>query len=263
MVRPPSACGSCGAQLRPWHNIPLLSYLLQRGKCRFCKAKYSARYFVVELAAALMSLALFVRYVQTPLLAGGAPYPMMFAVMLAFALVLVVTAYIDLDFWIVPTQLTWTMTVVGLACAAWDETWLGVSFAAAAGTAAVTYAIFWSLRWVYLRFRGLEGFGLGDTKLLVMVAAVLGPQGLVFTVGAGAVQGLMVSVPLLLRGKSIANSNLHDVHGDDPTLGSPNESGLMPQYVPFGPFLALAALEYVFLRELLDAWVRDWVSGAW
>jgi leader peptidase (prepilin peptidase)/N-methyltransferase len=72
-------------------------------------------------------------------------------------------------------------------------------------------------------------------------------------VGAGAVQGLLVSVPLLLAGRRVANTELHEVHGDDPELPPEDVDGAVTaRRVPFGPFLAIAALEYVLLRDTID-----------
>ena len=114
--------------------------------------------------------------------------------------------------------------------------------------------LFGGLRWVYIRFRGIEALGLGDAKLLLMLGPWLGPMGLVWTIGAGAVQGLLVSVPLAASGRSMASRPLEEVAGDDPLL-APEEGDdgrIMAQRVPFGPFLAVAALEWITLRELIE-----------
>src|SRR5690606_39513162 len=103
------------------------------------------------------------------------------------------------------------------------------------------------------------GLGLGDAKLLLMVGAFTGPVGLAWTLGAGALQGLLISIPLLRSGKQVANSDLQEVHGDDPTLGEDDPDRLLGQRVPFGPFLALAALEFVLLRDTLALWARGWL----
>ena len=85
-----------------------------------------------------------------------------------------------------------------------------------------------------------------------MVGAFCGAQGLVWTIAAGAIQGLLVAVPLLILGKRLATSDLQEVHGDDPELGADGE-GVMGARVPFGPFLAIAAFEYMLIPEQIAA----------
>ena len=82
-----------------------------------------------------------------------------------------------------------------------------------------------------------------------------------FTVGAGAVQGLVVSVPMLLRKQPVANADLHELHGDDPELGEDDPDSVLRQRVPFGPFLALAAMEFVLLRRVIEEAAAWWAGG--
>ncbi|HLT39741.1 MAG TPA: hypothetical protein VK034_25840, partial [Enhygromyxa sp.] len=103
---------------------------------------------------------------------------------------------------------------------------------------------------------------LGDGKLLLMIGIFGGPMAVAWALGAGAVQGLLVSVPMLLVGRSPANSELTEVHGDDPTLGEEDpDAGVMGRRVPFGPFLALAGLEWVLLRRQIEGLFLWMVGG--
>jgi leader peptidase (prepilin peptidase)/N-methyltransferase len=129
---------------------------------------------------------------------------------------------------------------------------LGVGVVEAAAAGAVGYLLVAGLRWVYLRFRGLEALGLGDGKLLLMIGAFCGARGLIWALAAGAIQGLIVAVPALLLGKKIATTDLQEVHGDDPELGEDAE-GVMGARVPFGPFLAIAAFEYILIPDQIEA----------
>jgi leader peptidase (prepilin peptidase)/N-methyltransferase len=175
---------------------------------------------------------------------------------------LLVITYTDLDLWIIPNEVVLPVGVIGLVAAAWEPSWLGVEFADAALAAALGYGLIASVRWIYLRWRGIEALGLGDGKLLFMVGAFAGVRGLVWTIGAGAVQGLLVSVPMLLMGRRIASTALEDVHGDDPELGKEDpDAGVMGVRVPFGPFLALAAFELVLLRRQLEG-LWAWMMGS-
>jgi len=263
VVRPRSRCGSCGTQLTALDNIPILSYLLLRGKCRHCGAPYAIRYLVVEVIAGVLSFALFIQLVQLPLISGSNDVvtPLLsWGLWFFFALSLVVITFIDLDVWIIPNVIVLPMAVLGLGVAWAAPDVLGVPGLEATIAGAVGYGLFWSIRLLYLKFRGIEGLGLGDAKLLLMVGAFQGLPGLVWCIGAGAVQGLLISVPMMLLGKRVANSSLHDVHGDDPELGEPEPEGLGMQSVPFGPFLALAAMEYVLLRPQLDGLIEALVT---
>lgn len=260
-----SRCGHCEAQIAWYDNIPLVSYLLLRGRCRQCKTRFSARYFVVELVGGVLSFALYMMHVVVPLMAGGGTDGLFaWQLWFVFSMALVVVTYVDLDAWIIPDEVVLPVGVVGLIVAGLRPAWLGVSLVEGLVAGLVGWALVAGLRWLYLKTRGIEALGLGDGKLLFMVGAFTGPFGLVWTLGAGALQGLLVSIPTLAFGGRIANSELEDVHGDDPELGQEDpDDGVMGQRVPFGPFLALAAFELVLLRPQLER-VFDWLLyGVW
>lgn len=274
VVRPRSKCSACGHAISGFDNVPVLSYLLLRGKCRHCKAPFSPRYLMVELLAGMLSFATFMTAVHVPLVAGEAGDLIAWQLAFLVCLALLVVVFVDLDHWIIPDAIVLPMTAIGIVVAillpetrgdaqttAGMPSWLAAVLAAGAG-----YGLFAGIRWLYLRTRGIEALGLGDAKLLAMVGAWTGPVGLCWCVGAGAVQGLIVAVPMLLLGKSIANVDLHEAHGDDPllgndTLGGPNdERPVMGRHVPFGPFLGIAALEYVLLGPQIDGLLL-WIVG--
>lgn len=255
VVRGRSRCGSCGAGVRWYDNIPVVSYLLLRGACRSCKARFSARYLVVELSGGVLSLAIYMKVVVAPLLLGdGSASLFRWLALFSLALALVIIIFIDIDYWFIPDEIVLPGVLVGLGAA-----YLGLSAAPqvwwhglAAG--AVGLGLFAGLRWLYIRFRDMEALGLGDAKLLLMLGPWLGPMGLVWTIGAGAVQGILVSVPLAVTGRSMATRSLEEVAGDDPLLAvsEDDEDRVMAQRVPFGPFLAVAALEWILLRETIE-----------
>jgi leader peptidase (prepilin peptidase)/N-methyltransferase len=272
IVRPRSRCPGCGTTLGAIENVPILSYLVLRGKCRHCGEPIALRYLVVELLAGLLGFATYMRTVHLPLVEGGAPQLGAWMLVFAFCLALLVVVFVDLDLWIIPDAVVLPMTVVGLVAAAVVPQWLGVDLVPAAIAAASGYLAFAGIRWLYLKWRGIEALGLGDAKLLAMVGAFAGPVGVAWCIGAGALQGLVVAVPMLLTGRRLANTDLHDVHGDDPELGPRSaaqfddddsesdgehdggeDDRLMGRHVPFGPFLALAALEYILLKDAIDA----------
>jgi leader peptidase (prepilin peptidase)/N-methyltransferase len=260
-VRPRSRCPHCEHPVAAWDNIPVVSFLVLRGRCRHCKEPLSLRYLVVELLCGILSFALYMQFVYVPLLEGKTGDPIAWALWLAFGIALLVVTYIDLDFWIIPPVIVLPLAGVGIVAAVLDPSVLGVPWPHALGAAAGGFLLFAGIGWYYRRFRSIEGLGLGDAQLLLMVGAFTGPVGLLWTIAAGALQGLVVSVPMLLAGKKIANTDLHEVHGDDPELGEDDPDRITGQRVPFGPFLALAAMEYLLLQRQIRSVLTWWVEG--
>ncbi|MCA9683745.1 MAG: prepilin peptidase [Myxococcales bacterium] len=260
VAKPRSRCPACETPISWYDNIPILSYMLLRGRCRHCGEPFALRYLLVELLSGLLSFALFMLHVITPLLEGGGIEGLIsWQLWFFFCLALVVITFTDLDSWIIPNEVVLGMAAIGLVVLFVRPDLLGAEtlpwlLSGVAGLALVVI-----IRWLYLRLRDIEAIGLGDGKLLLMVGIFGGPMAIAWTLGAGALQGLLVSVPMLLVGKNPANSSLEEVHGDDPELGEEDpDAGVMGRRVPFGPFLALAALEFVLLRRQIDglfAWL--------
>jgi leader peptidase (prepilin peptidase)/N-methyltransferase len=227
VVSPPSSCPSCGARIRPWDNIPVLSYIVLWGKCRACKATISPRYPVVEaLNAALYALVLYVYGL------GWHLVPLM-----AFVSALVVITLIDLDHQVIPDRITLPGIAIGLlfgffllhdpfmreAALGWMNSLIG----AAAG-----FALFYTIA---LLSRG--GMGGGDIKFMAMAGALLGWKGVLLTTFAGSFAGSVVGLFLVgFKGKGRKTK------------------------VPFGPFLALGCLITLFAGQEILGWylnVRD------
>lgn len=254
VVRPGSRCPACEVPIAWYDNIPIVSYLLVRGRCRRCGEKIALRYLVVEMLAGVLSFALYMQHVSRPLVLGGGPAIGAWLLWLVFGLALLIVTYTDIDLWVIPDEVVLPVAALGLIMAGVSPEVLGVGIGEAVLAGAAGYLLVAGLRWVYLRWRKLEALGLGDGKLLLMIGAFCGAQGLVWALAAGAIQGLLVAVPMLLLGKQVAASELQEVHGEDPELGADGE-GVMGARVPFGPFLAIAAFEYVLLPEQIAALV--------
>lgn len=253
VVRPRSSCTSCGAAIAWYDNIPVLSFLLLRGRCRRCSEPLALRYLVVEILGGFISFAFYLLHVVRPLIEGGGPALGAWLLWTTFGLALLVITFTDLDLWVIPSAVVLPVAALGLGVALVDPAILGVLPVEALLAALGGYGLIAGLRWIYLKRRGIEALGLGDAKLLVMVGAFMGPGGVIWSVAAGAIQGLLVAVPLLLFGRQLANTTLTEVHGDDPELGEEDpEAGVMGARIPFGPFLAIAALEFALLRGSIE-----------
>ncbi len=221
IVSPRSRCLSCQVPLAWYDNLPVLSYLILRGRCRACHAAFSVRYVVVELMTAAFAVAVLDRFGV-----GGDGL-----VYFSFGAALIVIAFVDLDHQIIPDVLS----IPGMAA--------GVLFAMASPTLSVTNSLLGltvgagSLLAVAVGYRaatGREGMGGGDVKLLGMIGAFLGWHSILFTLLFASFAGSAVGVYTMIRQRA------------DAKLA-----------IPFGPFLAFGALTYLFVGTDLVRWYLD------
>jgi len=234
VVRPASRCMSCGAPVRPWDNVPVLSYLWLRGRCRACGVGFSARYPLVELLTALLSVAIFWRFAGAGLEATEVVAVRLgrFALYFAFAGTLLVLALIDLDTKRLPDVITIPGTVAFFlaAFAAHDVSWKERAIGVVAG-----YLFVRLIADFYYYVLHREGLGLGDGKLLALIGAVLGWRSLPVVLFLGSIAGSAIMIPVLLLARR-----------RDGAGGEDGESSLRRTQIPFGPFLVLGALVYLF-----------------
>ncbi|KVF73507.1 peptidase A24 [Burkholderia sp. FL-7-2-10-S1-D7] len=208
--RPRSACPHCGHVLRAWENIPLVSYLLLRGRCRQCGHAIGVRYPLVELAGALLaagSLAAF-----GPTVAALAAFGLC-AALLAMSAIDIQTGYL-------PDSMTLPLLWAGLALN------LGGTFTSlrsAVVGAMAGYLFLWSVYWLFKWLRGIEGIGFGDLKLLAALGAWMGWAALPQVVLFAAVTGALVGLVATWRGR---------MRFEEP--------------IPFGPFLAAGGVATLF-----------------
>jgi leader peptidase (prepilin peptidase)/N-methyltransferase len=205
-----SVCMKCKTRLSVFDNIPILGYLLLRGRCRYCNTIYSARYPLVEVLTASLFYAVY-KYFG---IAAATPYYWWFVA------ALVAITFIDLDHRIVPDLISLPGIVLGLTFS-FTAPDLGI-YRSGIG-AAVGGGIFWLMGWTYERLTGREGLGFGDVKMIAMIGAFLGPQGVMGTIVISSMIGSIVGVVIMV------------VQKKDLKLA-----------VPYGPFLAIGALAYLF-----------------
>ncbi len=215
IVRPRSRCPRCHAQLAWWENIPVLSWLLLRARCRSCRLPISVRYPVVEILSAVLYLAVLDRVEGPPWLLFARYWP--------FVTILLATTFIDLDHRIIPDRFSLGGLVLGLVTAGWDPElgWVGAGAGAAVG-----FLSFFLLAWAYSRATGKVGLGGGDVKLLAMIGAFTGVWGVLITVLISSVAGSVVGILWALF------SRKRDILG---------------VAIPYGPFLVLGGLCYFLL----------------
>jgi leader peptidase (prepilin peptidase)/N-methyltransferase len=187
LVMPRSRCPACGHRLGALENIPIISYLVLRGHCRACNAPISARYPIVELMTAALTVAAIVRFGATP--AGVAAS--------VFLWMLVALTFIDFDTQLLPDNLTlpllWTGLFANVIGAVPSVTLRDAVIGAIAG-----YLLLWLIYWAFKLIRGKEGMGYGDFKLLAALGAWLGWQMLPLIVLLSSVVGAAIGISLVV-----------------------------------------------------------------
>ena len=212
---PGSQCPDCGAAIRPWHNIPVLSWLWLRGRCHYCHTPISIRYPVVELITGLLSAA--------------ATWHFGFGLEAASALVLiwmlVALTGIDLDTQLLPDSLTLPLLWIGLGVNMFGI-WTPLSSAVLG--AMLGYGSLWSVYWLFKLATGKEGMGYGDFKLLAALGAWFGWQAVPLMILLSSFVGAALGIAILVARRQ----------GRDTPM-------------PFGPYLAGAGLLTLFFGDNL------------
>jgi leader peptidase (prepilin peptidase)/N-methyltransferase len=217
IVWPASHCTTCNRQLAWFENVPVVSWLVLRGRCRTCHSRISVLYPLVELTTAFVFAGGVLVYGLSPLL----------FVRLAFACSLIVLFVIDLQHQILPNAITLPGIAAGfLASLFLPPGWLSSLIGIAAGG-----GILFALAEAYYRLRGIEGLGMGDVKMLAMIGAVLGWPLMVLTLVLASFAGSLVGVGMMAVGR-----------------------GGMQAALPFGTFLALGALVAAVAGDPILAW---------
>ena len=218
IVFPASHCPHCGEPIRPYDNIPILSYLVLRGRCRHCGDAISARYPLVELLTGLAAVAC----------VGGLGVSAHALLTFAFLCALIVITFIDLDYQIIPDAVSLPGIGVGFAAAlilgqpSWTASLAGIALGG---------GLLWGVAEGYHWLTGREGMGGGDIKLLAMIGAFLGWEAVPVTLMIASLAGTAVGVGLMIAQRR-----------DSRTA------------IPFGPFLALGAACALFWGDALIAW---------
>jgi leader peptidase (prepilin peptidase)/N-methyltransferase len=226
-----------------------------RGKASCCGTKISARYPLVELLAAVLCVAIAELWIvqappTTPLLHAVIETLLYFV----FAGGLLIATFVDLEWMEIPDEVSLPCTAIGLLSAPFRAE-PGV-WSAAVGAGGAYLCVQLIFVWGYERFAGRRGMGEGDSKLLMMIGAFLGWRGALFSVVAGSLQGLVFAALALLTGRKLT-PDIEERVIDGEVIEAPDEPdtsrvGLLK--LPFGPFLALGALEYMLAGDAILSW---------
>jgi leader peptidase (prepilin peptidase)/N-methyltransferase len=218
IVRPRSRCPQCQTPIRWFDNIPIVSYVVLGGRCGACRTRISVRYPLVELLTAVAFVIQGLTFADQPVLLGSR---------LVLTALLIVLFGTDVDTQRLPDALTLPGLAVGLAWSLFVPLGLEESLLGAALGAGILLLIRWLWRW----WKGVDGMGLGDVKMLAMIGAFLGWRQIGVVLLFASLTGAVTGVSLMaLRGRSLQSR------------------------LPFGAFLALAAFAASVWGEALSAW---------
>ena len=214
---PGSRCTTCDRSLAWYENIPVVSWVVLRGRCRTCGERISVMYPIVEVITAALFIAGYVIYGWTPLL----------AVRLAFTCAMIVLFVIDLQHYLLPNVITVPGIVIGFALSlvlppGWKASLIGLI---AGG------GLLFAIAEAWYRFRGIEGLGMGDVKMLAMIGAFLGWKLMLVTLVLSSFAGSLIGVGAIALGR-----------------------GGMKSMLPFGTFLAVGALTAAVAGDVILTW---------
>lgn len=221
VVKPRSHCYSCKTPVKWYDNIPILSWFILKGRCRHCQAPFSFRYPLVEFITALL-FALAYHY-------AGISWTLLEYLIFIFGLV--VCTFIDLDHMILPDEFTLSGIVIGLVGAALNpqREFLDALFGMLMGG-----GFLWGMAYVYYLLTKQEGMGGGDIKLLAWIGALLGWKAIPFVIMSSAILGSVIGL-----------------------IAARKQKAGLKTVIPFGPYLALGAVLYLFGGETIALWYLD------
>ncbi len=213
-----SHCPSCKKQIRWFDNIPLLSYIILKAKCRDCSSNIESKYFIVELISALSFVFIFYLF-------GFTSTTILFFILSISFLIII---FIDLKHFIIPNEITYTLIAIGFL-KSFDPTlnqYLFPNYINSLIGGGVGYSIIWIIIFVYKKLRNKEGMGLGDAKLLSALGFWFGWISIPFILFFSSIVALGFALPSLI-----------------------NKSKTMSSQIPFGPYLVLGCILYLSLLE--------------
>lgn len=221
LAKPDSHCPQCKAPVKPWQNIPVLSYLILKGKCGNCSQKIPLRYPLIEIVTALSSATLLVVF----------PWSIQLGAMLIFTWYLIAMSVIDIDHKILPDFMTLSLMWIGLIL---NINGVFTDLSSAVIGAAAGYLSLWSVYWLFKLATGKEGMGYGDFKLLAALGAWFGWQFLPVIILMSSLVGAVVGIAGII------------ILGRDKDIP-----------IPFGPYLAAAG----WITAMWGNDILDWYLG--
>jgi leader peptidase (prepilin peptidase) / N-methyltransferase len=238
VVSPRSRCMHCHAPIAWYHNIPVVSYVWLRGRCRVCKHTIGSRYVLVELLMSALAAGIFARF--------GLSLELVLWMLLGTGLLAIV--FIDIDHWLIPDAIVLPMAVLALV---WAVSPFGMGLGAALIGLIPAFGL-WLIGFLFQRMSGREGLGFGDVKLVAVLGLLLGVRDVLTMLFLASVQGAVIGILVNLLGGHRGAPASTDDDWTPP-----------PKAVPFGPFIVLAVFELVLLPHIfaeLPAQLVHWIA---
>ncbi len=210
IVIPPSHCPVCNSKIRWYDNIPIISYILLKGRCRDCSARIPIRYPLVEAFSGLLMVLCYAKWKLS----------FEFFVMFVFFSVLLVLSFIDWDTFILPDSLNLGGLVFGMSTSFLRDSFGFWNSLVGALSGSVPFLLIYLF---YVKLKKMEGLGFGDVKLMAFIGSVAGVWGVIYAVFLGSFFGLLYAFPIVIKNKSLSFA------------------------IPFGPFLSLGCFVGVML----------------
>ncbi len=233
IVYPPSRCPVCNNKIKPYDNIPILSYLILGGKCRNCKTKISIQYPTVELIGAIMGFILYKQFDVT----------FEFLYYFVFVFGLIALCFIDLKTWLVPNSIVFVLGGFGILVPLIffiikRPFFINITNSFIGGVTG--FVIIAAIILIYKFVRKIDALGWGDAFVLAIIGIYLTFNGALYSLFFAVIQASIIGIILIILNKK-STVPYEDVKEDDPIK---NKTAL-----PFVPFLVLGALEYLFLGD--------------
>lgn len=211
IVRPPSFCGSCGHRLRAFDMIPVFTYIINKGKCRYCNAPYSIQYPIIELLNAMLYMFIGIKY-------GLGFYSLIYCILIS---VFIVISLIDIKHKIIPDRLNAMILVIAVICMFYDKTLIINKL--------IGFGI--GLGLFLLISITTNAMGGGDIKFIAVLGLMFGIKGIMFIIFVSFIISAIISIILIIL--KIKNKK---------------------DEIPFGPFISLSAMIYIFWGSEIIAW---------
>ena len=212
-----SACPNCNNKLKWFHNIPLISFIFLAGKCHFCKKIISFQYPLVEILTATIFVFSYLKFDLTL-------NALFFSIFLSS---LVIIFFTDLIEYLILDIFTLPLSVIGFILSALILNPFNVMVADSFAGLIIGFSVFYLIRWFFYKYKKIEGMGLGDAKLMMMIGAWLGLKSILFVMFFSSVTALIVAIPLTIIKKD-------------------------KRYpIPYGCFITLAAYLYILIGDTL------------
>ncbi len=221
IISPSSHCPFCKNKLKWYHNIPIISYIFLQGKCAYCKKKISIRYPIVELLSGFFTIINYKIF--------GLSFDFFFYTIFIYLIIIVIFA--DLKYMIIPDEVSIGGIIIGFIMSFFSNsiTWMQSLVGIIVGG-----GILYSIIIIYYFITKKEGMGGGDIKLIAMIGAFLGLKSIFFVIFIGSLLGTIIGIPVMIIKKK------------DKNLA-----------IPFGPFLSIAAIIYIYLGDIILNWYMN------